>query len=480
LSERSLVQETVCRLEGIEDVAPPIMVCNEEHRFLVAEHLRQLEKDSSPIILEPEGRNTAPALSLAALFLNDTCQCDPSGDPVMLVMPADHVMKDVTAFQSAVEQGIAYARQGALVTFGIVPTAARTGFGYIKKGEPLDVPVSIGVNGANDNGAKPSALTASQVETFVEKPDAENAQRMVDSGEYLWNSGIFMMKVSVWLKNIKRFRPDIFETCSLAQKDISIDGDFIRPDHDLFASCPSDSIDYAVMENVTAEARTNGAGEPGCVVISLDAGWSDLGAWSAIWEEADKDANGNMIEGDVHAYEMKDSLLIGQHRLVAAVGLENVIIVETSDAVLVASKDKVQDVKNLVTQLKSEKRSEQEHHRKVHRPWGSYESMDKGSRFQVKRLTVKPGEALSLQMHHHRAEHWVVVNGTAKVTKGDETFLLTENQSTYVPVGVTHRLENPGTLPLEIVEVQTGSYTGEDDIVRLEDRYNRQGAKNQA
>lgn len=478
MGERSLIQETVCRLEGIPEVAAPVVVCNEEHRFLVAEHLRQVGLPPSSIVLEPEGRNTAPALSLAAMALLEEYQYSDNPDPIMLVMPADHVIRDVTAFQTAVEQGVAFAEQGNLVTFGIVPNAPKTGFGYIKKGERVQQPAMAGAAGMGLASNGGMMTEPAFVDTFVEKPDESTAEKMLATGEYLWNAGIFMMRATVWMDQLQKFRPDIAASCMESFKDGKGDGDFFRPELDSFRACPSDSIDYAVMENVgTSATASNGNDEfeARCVVVPLDAGWSDLGAWSSMWEEADKDDSGNMIEGDVHAYSMKDSLLIGQHRLVAAVGLENVIVVETADAVLVANKDQVEDVKGLVSQLKSAHRVEQEQHRLVHRPWGTYEVIDGGDRFQVKRLTVNPGGSLSLQMHHHRAEHWVVVSGTAKVTKGEETFLLTEDQSSYVPVGVKHRLENPGAIPLEIIEVQSGSYTGEDDIVRFEDRYNRAG-----
>lgn len=487
MGERSLLQETICRLDGLEPMTPPVVVCNEEHRFLVAEHIRELGKPGGPIILEPEGRNTAPALTLSALFLRDTCQCVPDGDPVMLVMPADHVIRDVTTFQAVVREGIALAEQGCLVTFGIVPTSPKTGFGYIKKGERVKDLVASGAGtSAEQTQSSPLSSEPHLVSEFVEKPDLATAEKMVESGEYVWNSGIFMMKASVWLEQLERFRPDILDACVDAHKDTQHDGDFIRPDAKLFAACPSDSIDYAVMEKVgTADQGQKRNGKVGAklssdelasplsVVLPLDAGWSDLGAWSSLWEEVEKDDDGNYMEGDIHGYSIKNSLLISQHRMVAAVGLEDLIVVETADAVLVAHKDHVEEIKTLVTQLKAKHRTEQENHRKVHRPWGTYEIMDEGPRFQVKRLTVKPGGSLSLQMHHHRAEHWVVVSGTAKVTKGDEEFLLTENQSSYVPVGVKHRLENPGTIPLEIIEVQSGGYLGEDDIVRFQDRYNR-------
>ncbi|MCH8826477.1 MAG: mannose-1-phosphate guanylyltransferase/mannose-6-phosphate isomerase, partial [Chloroflexi bacterium] len=453
IGERSLLQETIGRLEGLPDVAAPIVVCNEEHRFLVAEHMRQIGIRPNAIALEPEGRNTAPALTLAALILTSGSSSGATADDgnVMLVMPADHVIKDVPGFQKALQTGAKLAAKGNLVTFGIVPTSPETGYGYIHKGS------------ANDS--------AFRVAEFVEKPDLAAAERMLATEEYLWNSGLFMMQPSVWLRELERYRPDIARACEAAHAASNLDGDFYRPDADLFAACPSESIDYAVMERAGSAATADAFS---CLVVPLDVGWSDLGAWSTLWEEGSKDASGNLIQGDVYAHpSMKDSLLISQHRLLAAVGLKDVIVVETADAVLVAHKNSVQDVKDLVAHLKAEHRPEQRNHRKVHRPWGTYETVDVGGRFQVKRLSVNPGAALSLQMHHHRAEHWVVVTGTVKVTRGDEEFLLTENQSTYVPVGVKHRLENPGTITTEIIEVQTGSYLEEDDIVRFQDRYNR-------
>jgi len=383
----------------------------------------------------------------------------------MLVMPADHVIRDISAFQSVVRQGALLCQQRSLVTFGVVPTSPRTGYGYIRKGPPLD-------SDKYNNGATHflSDVIPHRIAAFVEKPDQVTAQAMLETEEYLWNSGIFMMRASVWLEQLEKYRPDIAEVCAIAHARGEEDGDFYRPASDVFISCPDDSIDYAVMEKA---GGIQSGGPPECVVLPLDVGWSDMGAWSALWEESEHDSQGNVIRGDVLACSMKNSLLIGQHRLIAAVGLEDVIVVETPDAVLVVSKNHVQDVKALVEQLKRDGRPEHENHRKVHRPWGSYEVVDAGPRFQVKRLTVNPGSALSLQMHHHRAEHWVIVKGTARVIRDNEEFLLVENQSAYVPVGVKHRLENPGAIPLEIIEVQSGSYLGEDDVVRFEDRYNR-------
>lgn len=492
LGKLTMFQETLRRLDGVEDRSHPIIVCNEAHRFLVAEQARDFSKTPPTIILEPVGRNTAPALTLAALSLVGSRQrSDP--EPVMLVMPADHVIRDVAGFQVAIRQGCTLAECGHLVTFGIVPKGPETGYGYIKKGEPFD-PVAAKTLGEkspilplySDGFQLPHPhVTPYRVAAFVEKPDLATAQQYVQSGEYLWNSGIFMMWASVWLEQLGHYRPDILEACRAAYAQGQWDGTFYRPNGDAFNACPSDSIDLAVMEKVAGKPIQDGTsasfftsdGSPcapaSCSVLPIDIGWSDLGSWSALWEEGAQDAQGNVVQGDVYSHSMRDALLIAQHRLLAAVGLENVIVVETADAVLVAHKDSVQEVKEIVNRLKAEQRVEHLDHRKVHRPWGSYEVLDSGPRFQVKRLIVNPGAALSLQMHYHRAEHWVVVRGTAKVTKGSEEFVLGENQSTYVPVGTAHRLENPGPIPLEIIEVQSGSYLGEDDIVRLDDRYNR-------
>ncbi len=446
VGEQTMLQQTISRMDNMPDIQAPLVVSNEEHRFLVAEQLRQLNKTPQAIILESAGRNTAPALTLAALAL---MKKDP--DAVMLAMPADHVILNSKAFQLVVVHGARLAEQNQLVTFGVVPTGPETGYGYIKKGAPLDVQT------AGDSDA-----SAFRVSAFVEKPDQLKARQYIDSGDYLWNSGIFMMRTSVWLQEITRYRPDIAKACAHAYEQGKSDADFYRVDRTSFTQCPSDSIDYAVME------KTDRA-----VVVSLDAGWSDVGAWPALWEVSARNSDGNVIQGDVMTHQTRNALLIAQHRFVAAVGLQDVIVVETADAVLVAHKDKAQDVKAIVSRLKDAKRSEHISHRKVYRPWGCYEGVDAGERFQVKRITVNPGAALSLQMHHHRAEHWIVVTGTARVTRGDDVFLLTENQSTYIPLGTKHRLENPGAMPLEMIEVQSGGYLGEDDIVRFEDKYNR-------
>ncbi|MHB8453166.1 MAG: mannose-1-phosphate guanylyltransferase/mannose-6-phosphate isomerase [Acidiferrobacterales bacterium] len=446
MRDLSLLQETAMRLDGLDSVSDPLLICNEEHRFLVAEQIRQIGKTTAGILLEPVGRNTAPAMTLAALAL-----AIGGRDTVMLVMPADHIIQDVAAFRHAVAHGAELAREGQLVTFGIVPHAPETGFGYIRRAEPVGT--SKTPNGGN---------AAYHVGKFVEKPDLAAAQGYIESGEYFWNSGIFMSLATVWLDEIMRHRPDVAQSCIRAYEQGKSDADFFRVDKTAFAGCPGVSIDYAVME------KTDRA-----VVVPLDAGWSDVGAWSSLWEVSPRDENGNVVKGDVETYATCNALLISQHRLVVAIGLEDMVVVETADAVLVAHKDRAQDVKEIVTRLKEKNREEYKTHRKVYRPWGSYEGIDAGLRFQVKRIIVNPGAALSLQMHHHRAEHWVVVTGTARVTRGEEVFLLSENQSTYIPLGTQHRLENPGTIPLEMIEVQSGAYLGEDDIVRFEDRYNR-------
>ena len=430
----TMVQATWRRVEALADLGP-IVVANEEHRFLVAEQLRQIGAPVPAILLEPVGRNTAPAIAAAAL------QAMAGGaDPLLLVLPSDHVVRDVAGFQRAVRDASAAAEAGALVTFGIVPDAPETGFGYIQA--------------ETGDGLR-------KVSRFVEKPDAATAQSYLDAGGYYWNSGMFLFRASRFLEELARFRPAIVDAVRAAHAAARHDGDFVRLDKEAFAACPSDSIDYAVMEK-TAEA----------MVLPVDIGWNDVGSWSALWDVAERDGDGNAHHGDVIAVDSRNSYAYAQ-RLVALVGVDDIVVVETDDAVLVARKDRVQDVKQVVAQLKKEQRSQAVLHREVHRPWGSYDSVDNGGRHQVKRIKVKPGAALSLQMHHHRAEHWIVVSGTAKVTRGDETLLLSENESTYIPLGVKHRLENPGKVPLELIEVQSGSYLGEDDIVRFEDVYGR-------
>jgi mannose-1-phosphate guanylyltransferase/mannose-6-phosphate isomerase len=445
VDDATLLQSTATRLDSLDgaaDIAAPVIVCNEAHRFLVAEQLRASGHAAGNIMLEPVGRNTAPALTLAALAVLDD-------DPVMIVMPADHVVQDVDAFARAVAAGLPHAAAGKVVTFGIVPDSPQTGFGYIRAGAAVDADTF-------------------ELDAFVEKPDRETAAAYVASDEYFWNSGIFLLKASRWMTLIERLQPGLAEAVRKAFAAGQHDLDFFRVDADAFAESPADSIDYAVMEPLSRE--------PGeCLVVPLDAGWSDIGAWAALWEVSPRDGSGNAVHGDVLAVDAQDNLLHAQHRILAAVGVQDLVVVETSDAVLVAHKDHAQDVKRITERLDAEGRCESEFHRCVHRPWGTFEGVDQGQRFQVKRLTVKPGATLSLQMHHHRAEHWIVVSGTARVTCDDQVFLLSENQSTYIPIGTRHRLENPGTIPLEIIEVQSGTYLGEDDIVRFEDVYNRAG-----
>ena len=429
--ERTLLQQTAARCLGVDAATDPLLVCNEAHRFLVQAQLARIGVRPKGILLEPKGRGTAPALTLAAIHAIT------ADDPVLLAMPSDHFIPQGEAFRKAAAQAAALAAHGRIVTFGVPPTAAETGYGYIR---------------ANGD----------YVEAFVEKPDAARAKQYFESGEYLWNAGIFAVRASVWLDAIAEFRPDIFKACERAFRQGKRDGVFYRVDAAAFAESPSDSIDYAVMEKTTD-----------AMVVRLEAGWSDVGAWDALWAIEEKDGNGNVIHGDVHATETKNALLISQHRLLACVGLEDVVVIETADAVMVAKKDKAQRVGAIVAELKAAGRPECLAHRKVHRPWGTYDGIESGERFQVKRIVVNPGASLSLQMHYHRAEHWVVVRGTARVTRGDEIFVLTENESTYIPPGTRHRLENPGLMPLELIEVQSGAYLGEDDIVRFEDAYGR-------
>jgi mannose-1-phosphate guanylyltransferase / mannose-6-phosphate isomerase len=438
VGERTMLQETLHRLGGV-DVTAPIVVCNEAHRFLVAEQLRHSGSKPQAILLEPVGRNTAPAIALAAL------KADP--DALLLVLPADHVIRNIPAFEAAIKLAAVSAQAGRMVTFGIVPTSPETGYGYIKKASVA----------STDAAVYPIAQ-------FVEKPTLERAQQFLKDGSYYWNSGMFLFKASSYLQELTQFAPDIAAAARAALAAAQLDLDFVRVDKAAFEACRSDSIDYAVMEK-TADA----------VVVPLDAGWSDVGSWSALQDALPADAQGNVMRGDVLVEDTSGCYLYSETRLVSAVGLRDHIVVETKDAVLVAPKDRVQDVKKLVARLKAEGRHEHSLHREVFRPWGSYDSIDNGDRFQVKRLSIKPGAQLSLQLHHHRAEHWIVVSGTAQITCGDKEFLLEENQSTYIPVGVKHRIENPGKIPLHIIEVQSGSYLGEDDIVRFEDRYGREG-----
>jgi mannose-1-phosphate guanylyltransferase/mannose-6-phosphate isomerase len=424
--ERTLLQQTALRCAG-----DPLLVCNETHRFLVQAQLGRAGVRPRSIILEPKGRGTAPALTLAAIHAVT------ADDPVLLAMPSDHFIVQREAFQRAVERGAQLAQNGGIVAFGVPPVGPETGYGYIRA-----------------NGQ--------YVVQFVEKPDAAKAAEYFASGRYLWNAGIFAVRASVWIDAIGNFRPEILKACERAYRQGKRDGTFLRVDPAVFAECPADSIDSAVMEKIDD-----------AMVVRLEAGWSDVGAWDALWDIEAKDTNGNVIHGDVHAADTRNALLISQHRLLACVGLDDGVVVETADAVMVARKDKAQALGAVVASLKAAGRAECLAHRKVLRPWGSYDGIENGERFQVKRIVVDPGAALSLQMHYHRAEHWIVVRGTARVTRGDETFLLTENESTYIPPGTRHRLENPGKLPLEIIEVQSGAYLGEDDIVRFDDAYGR-------
>jgi mannose-1-phosphate guanylyltransferase / mannose-6-phosphate isomerase len=428
---------------GRAAVAPdPIVVTGEDYRFVIAGQLREVGVETPLVILEPAGRNTAPALTLAALLCP---HCE--GDPVLMVMASDHFITDLPAFHAAVAEGAELAAVGLLVTFGIVPTRPETGYGYLRTGEPA-----------------PGAPTARALAEFVEKPDAATARSYLEDGRYLWNSGIFMMRRSVWLEALEHYRPDVAAACRAACARPAADGPFMRVDKEAFLACPSDSIDYAVMEKLPPGAA---------VAVPLDCGWSDVGAWGALWAVCEKDGDGNVAKGSVILEDTRGSLVHADSRLVTVLGADDLVVVETADAVLVAPKDKTQDLKPLVARVKDFDEALTVLHRKVHRPWGKFDSIDRGDRFQVKRITVLPGAKLSLQLHNRRAEHWVVVRGEAEVTCGDKTFRLREDESTYVPVGTPHRLYNPGPEPLEIIEVQSGDYLGEDDIVRLEDSYGR-------
>ena len=436
-ADLTMLQATIKRLDGLEHGLPRL-ICNEHHRFLAAEQLRQLGLEDANIILEPVGRNTAPAIALAALQA-----LSEQTDPIMLVLAADHLIQDVQAFQESITAALLLAESGKLVTFAITPTSPETGYGYLQLGAP------VGAGGF-------------KVSRFVEKPDLNTAKSYLSQGDYFWNSGMFMFRASRYIQELEKFHPEIVSVCRDALAGGQQDMHFTRVDARIFATSPDVSIDYAVMEK-TADA----------VMVPLNAGWSDIGSWSALWEAGEKNAQGNLFKGDVLSENTTGSYVHATHRLVTTVGVQDLIIVETKDAVLVAHKDQVQEVKKIVDQLKAGGRQEQINHREVYRPWGVYDSIDSGERYQVKRISVKPGEKLSVQMHHHRAEHWVVVSGTARVTNGEKTYLVTENQSTFIPIGQVHALENPGMIPLELIEVQSGSYLGEDDIVRFEDIYGR-------
>ncbi|MFA7438316.1 mannose-1-phosphate guanylyltransferase/mannose-6-phosphate isomerase [Castellaniella sp.] len=433
---QTLLQQTLLRLQGL-DCGAPLLVCNEKHRFLAAEQMHEIGLGQGQLLLEPCGRNTAPAIALAALMA-----LDGGNDPLLLVLAADHLVLDVSAWQAAVRAARALAQEGRLVTFGIVPDHAETGYGYIRRGAP--------------------AGAGWRVRQFVEKPDAATAQAYLDTGEYYWNSGMFLFRASRYLQALQASRPGMLEACRRAWATRTTDLDFIRLAQEAFEACPSESIDYAVMEHTTDAA-----------VVAMDVGWNDLGAWSALAQVQPADAQGNQLQGDVLVHDVQSTLVRAEQRLVALVGVRDLVVVETRDAVLVAHKDRVQDVKAIVRQLQDAGRDEHVRHREEFRPWGHFDSIGSGTRYQVKKITVKPGGRLSVQKHHHRAEHWVVVSGTAQVTNGDKTYLVSENQSTYIPIGQVHCLENPGVIPLELIEVQSGAYLGEDDIVRLEDRYGR-------
>ncbi len=450
--EQSMLQETMTRLEGLEELAAPIIVCNEEHRFLVAQQMKEIGVDVDKIILEPIGRNTAPAICAAAEYIHEKNAGDPAAD-VMLILAADHVIQNQSVFHQVVEAGYQIAQKGQLVTFGIVPDKAETGYGYIKR-------AGLFQQQSNDKE------NAYRVEKFIEKPDLETAQKYLDSGEYYWNSGMFMFKADTILQELEVLSKEIYEAVKTSVSEGVRDLDFCRLGVDAFTASPSDSIDYAVME------KTDKA-----IVLPLDADWNDVGAWSALWEVNERDDDGNVLQGDILKHQLTNSYVHAEERMVAVIGMDNCVVVETADAVLVADKSRAQDVKEIVNQLKHSGREEALLHQRVFRPWGSYETLEETERFKVKRIIVNPGAELSLQMHHHRAEHWVVVKGTAKIVCGEKEFVMTEDQSNYIPLGTLHRLENPGVIPLEIIEIQTGSYLGEDDIVRFDDHYGRAEAK---
>jgi mannose-1-phosphate guanylyltransferase / mannose-6-phosphate isomerase len=439
-SEHSMLQDTVVRLQGVQGARAPIIVSNAEHRFLVAEQLREIGVKPEVQILEPVGRNTAPAVAVAALYVQSR-----QPDACLFVLPSDHLIQDVPAFHAAIATALPLAAGGSLVTFGITPRGPVTGYGYLERGEPI-------------SGSKGSF----QVARFVEKPDPETARRYLASGRFFWNSGMFVFQARRYLEELQRFRPDIAAAAKAAWQAGKSDLDFLRLDQAAFEACPSDSVDYAVMERTSAS-----------VMVQADIGWSDVGSWAALWETGKQDEKGNVVHGDVDLRDAKGCFVRAESRLVSVLGATDLVVVETDDAVLVADKSRTQEVKEVVETLDRKARTEHVSHSRVYRPWGYYESIDAGERFQVKRIMVKPGEALSLQMHHHRAEHWIVVSGTAKVTRNEETKLLSENESTYIPIGTKHRLENPGKTPLFLIEVQSGGYLGEDDIVRFEDRYKR-------
>ncbi len=445
--QASMLQTTLKRLDGMY-CQNPVVICNELHRFVVAEQLRNIDMLSNNIILEPEGRNTAPAIALAALT---TIKENPDQDPLLLILAADHVIENEVEFRNNVLSAIELAKQGDLVTFGIVPTHAETGYGYIKRGLALG------------HGAPDDVVAGYAVEAFVEKPDLETAEKFLASQEYYWNSGMFLFRAKRYVEELKKYRPDILEACERALNSSTHDLDFVRINSDEFLKCPAESIDYAVMEK-TAEA----------VVVPLSVGWSDVGSWSSLWDISSKTKDGNVLQGDIIVSNAQNSYINAESALVAAVGIDNLVVIQTKDAILIANKDDVQDVKKIVTKLKLEGRREYYSHREVFRPWGKYEEIGQGNRYKVKRITVKPDEGLSLRLHHHRSEHWIVVSGTARITLSGKSRLLVTNESVYIPAGADYSLENPGIIPLELIEVSSGDYLEEDDIVRLTSRYQNQ------
>ncbi|MGR5254318.1 mannose-1-phosphate guanylyltransferase/mannose-6-phosphate isomerase [Vibrio astriarenae] len=436
VSDNTMFQDTVLRLEGL-GALPPTVICNEGHRFTVAEQLNEIERLGGEILLEPQGRNTAPAIALAAINALSKEQ-----DPYLLVLAADHVIQNKSAFHTAVNAAVECASDGQMVTFGIVPDKPETGYGYIRAGQSLECGLGY------------------KVEEFVEKPSLEAAKEYLHSGQYFWNSGMFLFKASVYLEQLGKYSPEILAACQQAIAGATKESDFTRLDNEAFLACPDDSIDYAIMEKTTLAA-----------MVPLDAGWSDVGSWSSIWGVSEKDSSDNLLKGDVKAIDVKNSLIDARTKIVAAIGVENLVIVETSDAVVVADQSRVQDIKKVVEELVESDRSEAVEHRTIYRPWGHIDLLQKGERYKSKQVTIKPGKRLSLQKHYHRAEHWVVVSGTAKVRCNDSEIIVTENQSTYIPVGAPHMIANPGSIPLVMIEVQTGAYIGADDIERLEDLY---------
>ncbi|MBM5799495.1 MAG: mannose-1-phosphate guanylyltransferase/mannose-6-phosphate isomerase [Cyanobacteria bacterium K_DeepCast_35m_m2_023] len=448
-AEETLLQQTYQRLIGLTNLAPPLLICNEDHRFIVAEQMRQIGVEPAAILLEPMGRNTAPAVAIAALHATAA-----GADPLLLVLAADHVIQDAARFRSTVEAGLETAEQDRLVTFGIVPTAPETGYGYIEAAAELSTA------GGSATTAEPQAIAR-----FVEKPDRATAEQFLATGRFTWNSGMFLFKASAILSELENHAPEVLRACRSALEHDSADLDFRRLEHNAFAGCPSVAIDVAVMEKTQRGA-----------VLPLEAGWSDVGSWSVLWETAERNRDGNVLRGRVISEDSRNCYLRSEHRLVVGLGIEDLVVVETDDVVLVAGRDRAQDIKGIVGRLEAEGASESKAHRRIYRPWGHYDGVTEGERWQVKKIVVNPGASLSLQMHHHRAEHWIVVRGTAVVEKDGSKELVCENQSTYIPLGCKHRLSNPGQIPVELIEVQSGPYLGEDDIVRFEDRYGRSDA----